>query len=164
LDLFFRKNLRLRICFFFYLFFLDDVWPAAPGSIHNNRARGEVASGLKKAIVEATAHSSSFLHSLHVWRGTQKQRQRRSWKFGMREGNMNVENVCTVRSARWRNAPKSTIHMLGESEREQQMLHSSTRELQQAMSCARRFGKQIIVAFFLSLSPSVRLWQGVSTC
>jgi hypothetical protein len=63
-----QKNLRLRICFFFYLFFLDlffrkkskvtyllfflsfffnDVWPAAPGSIHNNRAGGEVASGPK---------------------------------------------------------------------------------------------------------------------
>jgi len=26
---------------------LDDVWPAAPGSIHNNRAGGEVASGPK---------------------------------------------------------------------------------------------------------------------
>jgi hypothetical protein len=36
------------------------------------------------------------------------------------------------------------------------MPHSSTRELQQAMSCARRFGKQIIATFFLSLSPSVR--------
>jgi hypothetical protein len=26
---------------------LDDVWPAAPGSIHNNRVGGEVASGPK---------------------------------------------------------------------------------------------------------------------
>jgi hypothetical protein len=42
-----QKNLRLHICFFFYLFFLDDVWPAAPGSIHNNHAGGEVASGPK---------------------------------------------------------------------------------------------------------------------
>jgi len=128
----------------------DDVWPAALGSIHNNRAGGEVASGQKKAVVEATAHSSSFLHSLHVWRGTQKQRQKRSWKFGMRERNMNVENVCTARSAKWRNAPRSTIHTPGKTEREQQMPHNSTRELQQAMSCARRFGKQIIAAFFLS--------------
>jgi hypothetical protein len=34
---------------------MDNVWPAAPGSIHNNRAGGEVASGPKKAVVEATA-------------------------------------------------------------------------------------------------------------
>jgi len=26
---------------------LDDVWPVAPGSIHNNRAGGEVASDSK---------------------------------------------------------------------------------------------------------------------
>jgi len=31
----------------FLFYFLDDVWPAAPGSIHNNRAGGEVASGPK---------------------------------------------------------------------------------------------------------------------
>jgi len=34
---------------------MDDVWPAAPGSIHDNRAGGEVASGPKKAVVEAAA-------------------------------------------------------------------------------------------------------------
>lgn len=34
---------------------MDNVWQAAPGSIHNNRAGGEVASGPKKAVVEATA-------------------------------------------------------------------------------------------------------------